>query len=139
MQRQRRSATGPELRLRRALWRQGLRYRVDAPLALLGVRRRADLLFTGARIAVFVDGCFWHSCPEHGTRPKANAPWWNDKLDTNMRRDRDTDMRLRESGWLPVRVWEHEDMSEAAHRIALLIRERRRTRTPTNRVGPSPL
>ncbi|MCO1658904.1 very short patch repair endonuclease [Pseudonocardia humida] len=122
---QRRSGTRPELELRQALWKLGLRYRVDAPLALPKVRRRADVLFLGARIAVFVDGCFWHACPQHGTRPKSNAEWWTDKLDRNVQRDRDTDRLLREAGWVSVRVWEHEDMGCAATVIAAKVRERR--------------
>jgi len=99
--------TAPELAPRRLLHARGLRYRVDtAPLP--GVRRRADVVFTRARVAVFVDGCFWHSCPLHATSPKANAVWWRTKLDTTVRRDRDTDTALSEAGWLVVRVWEHE-------------------------------
>lgn len=113
MQRQRRSDTRPELDLRRELHRRGLRYRVDTKV-LTGLRRRADIVFPRQKVAVFVDGCFWHACPEHGTSPKANAGWWQEKLDANVRRDRDTDRRLREAGWTPVRIWEHEDPIEAA-------------------------
>lgn len=74
-----------------------------------GIRRRADILFTKARVAVFVDGCFWHKCPVHGTEPKANAEWWRAKLQRNVERDRDTDRRLEEAGWTVIRLWEHED------------------------------
>jgi len=121
MRAQRRTDTTPEVQLRRLLWRQGLRYRVDAALPLGSVRRRADLLFAGPRVAVFVDGCFWHCCPQHGTRPKSNTDWWAAKLDSNVARDRDTDTRLRELGWEPVRVWEHEDPREAADRVAAVV------------------
>jgi DNA mismatch endonuclease (patch repair protein) len=116
----RRRDTGPELALRRLLHQRGLRYRVDAPLT--GTRRRADVCFTSRRIAVFVDGCFWHSCPQHGTLPKANHEWWADKLERNVTRDRDTDAVLSAASWRVVRVWEHEDMGLAADRIESLVR-----------------
>lgn len=117
MRRQARRDTAPELALRRRLHRWGLRYLVDARLPIAGPRRRADLLFRGARVAVFVDGCYWHACPAHGTRPAANAGWWETKLADNVARDRDTDRRLGEIGWEAVRVWEHEDPDEAAARV----------------------
>jgi DNA mismatch endonuclease (patch repair protein) len=105
--------TLPELALRRELHQRGLRYRVDiAPLA--GLRRRADIVFTRQRLAVFVDGCFWHRCPDHGTDPKNNADWWRAKLDKNVQRDRDTDAVLVAAGWLIVRVWEHTEPVRAA-------------------------
>ena len=119
---QRRRDTGPEILIRRMLFAQGFRYRVDA--ALPGMRRRADLLFRTARVAVFVDGCFWHGCPEHGTRPKSNASWWAEKIDRNMQRDRDTDRRLVADGWVVVRVWEHEAPDAAARKVAEVIRAR---------------
>src|SRR4051794_25952672 len=109
MQRQKRAGTKPELALRRLLHSRGMRYRVDAPLPIEGVRRRADLLFTKKRVAVFVDGCYWHACPIHGTRSISNGAWWADKLETNVQRDRDTDRLLQELGWAVVRIWEHED------------------------------
>lgn len=124
MRRQARRDTKPELQLRRALWQLGLRYRVDYP-ALEGVRRRPDILFRGAKVAIYVDGCFWHSCPEHATVPKSNREWWQEKLATNVRRDRDADSQLSQAGWLVVRVWEHENMPAAAERIRSLVRERR--------------
>ena len=101
----------------------GLRYRVDYPV-LNRPRRRADIAFTKARVAVFVDGCFWHGCPIHGTWPKSNAEFWRDKIETNRRRDRDTNERLESAGWKVIRVWEHEDPEEAAKRIASAVRER---------------
>lgn len=120
MERQVRRDTKPELELRRAVWRLGLRYRVD--IAPIPGRRRADLVFTRAKVAVYLDGCFWHSCPNHATIPKANREWWVEKLGTNVRRDRDTDQRLAEAGWTVVRVWEHEAPDVAAARIALVVR-----------------
>ncbi|MDV7242925.1 MULTISPECIES: very short patch repair endonuclease [Rhodococcus] len=116
MRAQRRRDTAPELGLRRELHRRGVRYFVDrAPMK--GIRRRADLVFPRRKVAVYVDGCFWHSCPKHATFPKNNAQWWADKLAGNVTRDRDTDARLIESGWTVVRIWEHEDPIEAADRV----------------------
>jgi DNA mismatch endonuclease (patch repair protein) len=124
MQQQQRRDTRPELELRRALHAAGLRYRVERPV-IPGMRRRADVVFGPAKVAVFVDGCFWHMCPQHATAPKANADWWREKLERNRQRDRDTDRLLLGQDWLPVRVWEHEDMAEAAGRIAAIVDERR--------------
>lgn len=108
--------TLPERAIRSELHRRGLRFRVDrAPIP--GLRSRADIVFGPARVAVYVDGCFWHSCPEHGTRPKANAGWWERKLDRNQERDRETDRVLQEHGWEVVRIWEHEDPVAAADRV----------------------
>ncbi len=121
MKTQRRRDTKPEIALRRELFRLGLRFRVDQGV-VPGLSRRADVVFPGARVAVFVDGCFWHRCPQHGTSPKANATWWANKLDQNVTRDRDTDRRLTKAGWMVVRVWEHDDVSTAAaelHRTVL--------------------
>jgi len=116
MRRQRRRDTAPEVALRRLLHARGPRFRVDAPLPGMP-RRRADILFSRSRVAVFVDGCFWHSCPEHATRPVNNAHWWALKLEHNVERDRDTDRRLEAIGWRVVRVWEHEDLGDAADRV----------------------
>jgi DNA mismatch endonuclease, patch repair protein len=76
-------------------------------------------------VAVFVDGCFWHGCPEHATWPRSNAAFWREKIETNCRRDRDTDARLQEYGWMAIRVWEHEDPEEVAARIEQAVRSRR--------------
>ena len=116
--------TTPEIELRRELWRRGLRYRVDRPLDGRR-RRRADLTFVGPRVVVFVDGCFWHGCPEHGTSPKANADWWAEKLARNRARDLDTDEYLAEGGWLVLRFWEHEDVLAAADQVERAVRARR--------------
>ncbi|OQM79194.1 very short patch repair endonuclease [Rhodococcus sp. 66b] len=116
MSAQRRRDTKPEIALRRELHRRGLRYFVDRT-PVKGVRRRADLVFPRRKVAVFVDGCFWHSCPQHATFPKNNAQWWTDKLAANVVRDRDTDARLAEQGWTVIRIWEHEDPLVAAERV----------------------
>lgn len=108
--------TAPELALRRLLHGRGLRYRIDvAPLP--GLRRRPDLVFTRARLAVFIDGCFWHRCPQHGTSPKNNADWWRAKLDRNVQRDRDTDRNFTDAGWQVLRFWEHETPDQVADQV----------------------
>jgi DNA mismatch endonuclease (patch repair protein) len=111
--------------LRRTLHAAGLRYRVHRR-PVPGVRREADIVFASARVAVFVDGCFWHGCPDHATWPKSNATFWRDKIEGNRRRDSDTDARLAEAGWLAVRVWEHEATDLAANRVRDTIERRRR-------------
>jgi DNA mismatch endonuclease, patch repair protein len=123
MQRQQQRDTAPETALRSALHRQGLRFRIHYPLA--GLRRRADLAFPTEQVAVFVDGCFWHGCPDHGTEPKANAAWWREKIAANVARDRDTDARLEETGWLVVRVWEHEPLNDSVSRVMDAVNARR--------------
>ncbi|MGH3443713.1 MAG: very short patch repair endonuclease [Nitriliruptorales bacterium] len=115
--------TRPERAVRSAVHRLGLRYRVDHP-PLPELRRRADMVFPRARVAVFVDGCSWHGCPEHGAVPATNRSYWSDKIARNRERDGDTDTRLLDAGWEPVRVWEHEDPERAAARIARLVRRR---------------
>lgn len=113
--------TKPELALRSAVHALGLRYRVSAkPLA--GLRRTADLVFPRAKVAVFLDGCFWHGCPEHHTVATANATFWVEKVEGNRTRDRDTDGRLTAAGWDVVRVWEHEDPRVAALRVEEVVR-----------------
>ncbi len=124
MESTRRRDTAPEVALRTALHRMGLRYRVDRK-PLLDLRRRADVVFSSARVVVYVDGCFWHGCPSHATWPKENAEFWRNKIEANRRRDADTDRRLADAGWLVVRVWEHEDPNEAAERVARAVRSRR--------------
>jgi DNA mismatch endonuclease, patch repair protein len=120
MRSQRQRDTKGELELRSLLHRRGLRFRVHALLP--GLRRRSDIVFTRARVVVFVDGCFWHGCPEHGTWPKENADWWREKIEVNQRRDRDTDARLTAAGWTVIRVWEHEDLTQAADHIVETVR-----------------
>lgn len=99
--------TAPEISLRKALHARGMRYRVQIPVPGRG-RRRIDIAFTRVRLAVFVDGCFWHGCPDHGVRPRANSEWWEWKLARNAERDRDTDQVLASQGWSVLRVWEHD-------------------------------
>lgn len=111
-----RSDTAPELALRRQMHRLGLRYRVQQRVPGLP-RKRVDVVFTRIQLAVFVDGCFWHGCPVHGNVPKNNREWWMWKLEGNRRRDEDTNRRLAALGWVVCRVWEHENMLEAASRI----------------------
>ena len=112
----RRRDTAPEIALRRQLHALGLRYRVTYPMP--GQRRRTiDVAFTRLRLAIFVDGCFWHGCPEHGTRPRSNSAWWQQKLAANTARDRDTDRLLTEAGWTVLRFWEHTDPKEAARTV----------------------
>ncbi|MDT8912915.1 very short patch repair endonuclease [Amycolatopsis sp. PS_44_ISF1] len=125
MRRTKRSGTRPEIELRRELHRRGLRFVVDQPVPGGNRRRRVDVLLRGTRIAVFVDGCFWHSCPEHGHLPVANRSWWRLKLRGIARRDRDTDAVLAAMGWLVVRIWEHEDAAEAATRLEHVARARK--------------
>jgi DNA mismatch endonuclease (patch repair protein) len=113
--------TGPEMALRSLLHGRGLRYRVDAP-PILGIRRRADILFPKQRVAVFVDGCFWHGCPEHYRPSTKNVSFWEEKLMANRSRDKRTNETLSASGWTVIRVWEHEDMSDAADQIERTVR-----------------
>lgn len=117
--------TKPELALRSAAFALGLRYRVSTP-PVKGLRRTADLVFTKARVAVFLDGCFWHGCPEHHTVARTNAAFWANKVEANRARDRETDRRLTEQGWVVIRIWEHEDPRNAASRIRDVVQSRSR-------------
>ena len=129
MQLQRSRDTAPELAIRRLLHAQGLRYRVDRRLPLPGVRRRADIVFGPGRIAVFIDGCFWHGCPIHGNpKIKSNTWYWPDKIQRNQDRDRDTDSRLRAVGWAVVRAWEHDDPISVSDQIVRLLDARTKGR-----------
>jgi DNA mismatch endonuclease, patch repair protein len=116
MSRVRNRDTDAEMALRRELHRRGLRYRVNLRIPGLG-RVRPDIVFTRRKLVVFIDGCFWHRCPIHATHPKTNADWWEQKLETNVRRDRKTDQVLVDAGWTVIRIWEHEDPVEAADRV----------------------
>jgi DNA mismatch endonuclease, patch repair protein len=121
MSAQKRTGTEPEMLLRKQLHASGLRYRVN--MAIPGLpRRRADITFTRARIVVFVDGCFWHRCPEHATDPATRGEWWQKKLDGNVARDRETDDHLRQLGWKVLRFWEHEDPLSAAEIVERAVR-----------------
>lgn len=123
MQRTKQRDTEVEMAIRRAVYRRGLRYRVDQR-PTRSVRSRADLVFAGPRVAVYIDGCFWHSCPLHGTRPKKNMSYWSAKLQANRDRDQRVDDTLRGEGWLVLRIWEHEDPEEAAQKIEGAVRSR---------------
>ncbi len=120
----RRTETQAELCLRQALDELGLEYETDAR-PLPDFNRRADILFREARIAVFVDGCFWHGCPIHGTQAKANAEFWRKKIEANRRRDQDTNERLAENGWIVIRIWEHEPPAKSAERIIAELNRRK--------------
>lgn len=124
MQRVRQKNTSAEAALRRELHARGLRYRIHVPV-LTQPRRVADVAFSGLRVAVFVDGCFWHGCPQHATWPKQNAEFWRAKILANQKRDRDTDERLRAEGWKVVRAWAHEPPERVAAKVATIVEKRR--------------
>jgi len=115
------SDTAPEVALRCALHAAGLRFRKNHRLDLLGVRVTPDIVFTRAKIAVFVDGCFWHCCPTHGTQPSRNSDYWAPKLARNVERDREQDAALLGHGWRVVRIWEHEALVEAVERVSAAV------------------
>lgn len=117
-----RSGTQPELRLRRALHASGLRYRVDMRLIFSGNAVRPDIVFTRQQVAVFVDSCFWHRCPHHGTLPATNAQWWEAKLTRNAQRDAEVDLLLNEHGWTVIRAWQHEATDETVDRVTQALR-----------------
>jgi DNA mismatch endonuclease (patch repair protein) len=107
--------TRPEIALRGALWSIGLRYRLHAAIS-----GRPDIVFRRRRVAVFVDGCFWHGCPRHGVRPKTNTEFWRDKLDKNIARDKKVTASLQAEGWTVIRIWEHQvrqNISKAVERV----------------------
>lgn len=108
MQAQKTTGTKIELQVRRALHARGYRYRVDRKL-LPDYPFRGDIVWSGRRVVVFLDGCFWHGCPLHGTSPKSNGEWWKSKIQGNRDRDLRVDAILRERGWTVLRYWEHDD------------------------------
>lgn len=129
----RKTDTRPEVALRSSLHRAGLRFRKDYSLRIDEDRPiRVDIAFPTAKVVVFVDGCFWHRCPEHGTEPRSNTHYWGPKLDLNATRDRKTDRRLQRAGWRVVRIWEHEEVNDAAARVLTTLE-----RQPRRRLGPS--
>ncbi|MFD3520574.1 very short patch repair endonuclease [Streptomyces sp. NPDC058653] len=117
MSRQASRDTAPEVAVRKILHAAGLRYRVNVPVPGMP-RRTIDIVFGPAKIAVFLDGCFWHGCPEHATSPKSNAEWWRAKLDKNIARDRETTEHLEAQGWTVLRFWEHEDPEDISQAVA---------------------
>jgi DNA mismatch endonuclease (patch repair protein) len=117
--------TAPEKAIRSALHRLGLRYSLDVK-PVEDLNRRADILFRSLKIAVFVDGCFWHGCPIHGTQAKANAEFWRTKINRNQERDTQTTKYLEQAGWKVIRVWEHEDPILASKKIYRIVNQRRK-------------
>lgn len=115
--------TKPELIVRRCLHASGLRYRVHVR-PIRDWNRRADIVFPRAKIAVFVNGCFWHGCPDHYTEPKTNAEYWAPKITRNKERDKETFTRLKSEGWLVIPIWEHEDLQKKSQMVARRIRKR---------------
>lgn len=126
----------PEVKLRKILHARGLRFRVNK-LVLPALRRRADIVFPAAQVAVYVDGCFWHGCPTHVVWPRTNVDWWKKKIASTQRRDRDTDRRLTEAGWRVIRIWEHEDAVLAADVIEAEVRRRSASRTRVDSASPA--
>ncbi|MFF6780233.1 DNA mismatch endonuclease Vsr [Streptomyces sp. NPDC012510] len=127
MSRQASKDTAAELAVRRLLHAAGLRYRVEFPVPGMA-RRRIDVAFTSVKVAVLIDGCFWHGCPQHATQPKSNAEWWRQKLDRNMARDAETTEHLVAAGWEVLRFWEHESAEDVALRVATAVTRRRTQR-----------
>lgn len=113
----RRSGTKPEQRLRSRLHREGLRFRKDLMVRAGNIKVKPDVVFPRARVAVFVDGCFWHGCPDHGRRPRVNADYWGPKLERNADRDARVDAALKADGWEVVRIWEHTAPVDAANAV----------------------
>lgn len=128
MSRQKRRDTKAEILIRSELHARGVRFRVDVRPET-DLRARGDIVWRGLRLVVFVDGCFWHGCPQHATRPTANAEWWAAKLDANVARDRRTDGELRGRGWTVLRFWEHESAESVADLIVGKIGSLRSTST----------
>ncbi|MYQ51352.1 DNA mismatch endonuclease Vsr [Streptomyces sp. SID4941] len=124
MSRQARRDTAPEVAVRKLLHASGYRYRLNERVPHMS-RRTIDIAFTRAKVAVFLDGCFWHGCPDHATRPKSNAEWWRQKLDKNMARDAETTAHLVSEGWTVLRFWEHQPPAQVAEVVAEVVdRER---------------
>ena len=124
MSRQGSRDTAPEVAVRRLLHSAGLRYRVNVPVPGMP-RRTIDIVFPKAKIAIFMDGCFWHGCPQHATQPKANAEWWQTKLGKNVVRDQETTEHLRAAGWTVLRFWEHEVPASVAEEVRIAVLRQR--------------
>lgn len=123
-------STGPEMAVRRLLHRNGLRYRVQYPVP--GAPRRSiDIAFPKKKIAIFIDGCFWHGCSEHRNIPAHNRDWWQSKIDQNRSRDRDTDEKLQEAGWIVFRFWEHDTLEIIIEKLLKVIN----ASTGSNKMG----
>lgn len=120
MRRQKTTNTGPEIAIRSALQRAGKRFRVNLPVPNR-LRRTIDIAFPARKVAIFIDGCFWHGCPKHKQNPRNNSEWWHEKLQGNRDRDIDTDNVLKEAGWLVLRYWEHDSPEYAVAEILGMI------------------
>ncbi|MET7646334.1 very short patch repair endonuclease [Streptomyces sp. NPDC005426] len=135
MSRQARRDTAPEVAVRKLLHASGYRYRLNERVPHMP-RRTIDIAFTRAKVAVFLDGCFWHGCPEHATQPKSNAEWWRQKLDRNMARDAETTAHLVAEGWTVLRFWEHQPPTQVADQVAKAVdREKAAKRTGSESGG----
>ncbi|MDH6626669.1 DNA mismatch endonuclease (patch repair protein) [Streptomyces sp. LBL] len=134
MSRQTNRDTGAERAVRRLLHASGYRYRIHYPVPGLP-RRKIDIAFTQVRLAVLIDGCFWHGCPEHATSPKANAEWWRQKLDRNIERDRETTAQLVSEGWTVMRFWEHESPEAVMRQVAAHVERERASRRKRHTKG----
>lgn len=133
MSRQARRDTAPEVAVRKLLHASGYRYRLNERVPHMS-RRTIDIAFTRSKVAVFLDGCFWHGCPDHATQPKANAEWWRQKLDKNMARDAETTAHLVAEGWTVLRFWEHQSPAQVADVVADAV-DRERSARRTGREG----
>lgn len=138
MRANRRTDTKPELMLRSALHRRGLRFRKDFKLCIDGISPvRPDVVFTRARVAIFIDGCFWHRCPEHYQRPRANREFWDQKIARSVERDISVDAALKRSGWIVLRFWEHTAIDEITERVAEVVGAQAESRRDRPRVEPA--
>ncbi|MFE0204929.1 very short patch repair endonuclease [Streptomyces sp. NPDC058985] len=142
MSRQGSRDTAPEIPVRRLLHASGMRYRVNVPMPGMA-RRTIEIVFPRAKVAIFLDGCFWHGCPQHATQPKSNTEGWRAKLDKNMARDVETTRRLQDQGWTVLRFWEHETPESVANRVSESLAEavfpRPRIHTGRALKGPLPV
>ncbi|MFJ8883677.1 very short patch repair endonuclease [Streptomyces sp. NPDC102402] len=136
MSRQARRDTAPEVAVRKLLHASGYRYRLNERVPGMS-RRTIDIAFTRAKVAVMIDGCFWHGCPEHATQPKANSEWWRNKLDRNMARDVETTEHLTAAGWTVLRFWEHQPATTVAERVATAVDHARTAPDDTQEQSPS--
>ena len=129
MRANRRSNTQPEVRIRSLLHRAGFRFRKDHAIKLGSEKVRPDVVFSKKQLAVFIDGCFWHNCPEHGRIPRLNAEYWRLKLAYNSDRDRQSNLALENAGWLVLRIWEHVQPNDAVNQIAKCLDSKSNNRT----------
>lgn len=120
-------STGPEIAIRKELFKRGLRYRVQYPVPGYS-RRSIDIAFPGTKVAVFIDGCFWHGCKAHRNIPEHNRAWWEEKIESNRARDRETDAHLRTLGWEVLRYWEHDSQDDIIPKVIQVVLERKTKR-----------